>query len=107
MKSKNMSGPVRAGSVLAAVTVLFSTDSEAGPVVLESWEGLLPDPQVKRDGRPGLRWPAIARTTSVRSLDAPKDLTPYATISFWMRVARPTDSRLSLVFMSDDPETKG
>ena len=79
----------------------------AEPLFLQSWDTLVPDTNLQRDGRDTWRWPDIGRNTTARCQQFPKDMTAYPTVTLWMHVAEPTDSRLALIFASENPETDG
>ena len=80
----------------------------AAPVVVDQWDGFVPAPEMKApSGAVAQRWPTPAETTSVQAKGVPTDLSAVRSIRFWMHVAEPKDSVLTVVFSSESQETKG
>ncbi|HOM83771.1 MAG TPA: heparinase II/III family protein [Armatimonadota bacterium] len=91
--------------LLAFLLILAPASAET--LQLDEWTGLAPDPAVTYRGKPALAWNDIARVTRVEAKGAPADWTRFKTLRFATHVAKPTDSVITLVIDSGNPETEG
>ena len=80
----------------------------AAPLVVNEWQGFVPAPGLTcPSGATALAWPTPAETTTVPAEGLPADLSAVRSIRFWLHVAEPRDTVLSLVFGSENPATEG
>ena len=92
----------------SALCILLSLlPASADALRLEKWDGLKPDPALAREGRPSLAWSDIEKTTTAAAQDAPADWSRYRTLRFAAHLETPTDSVLTLVINSENPESDG
>ena len=91
--------------LLAFLLVLAPASAET--LQLDEWTGLAPDPAVTYRGKPALAWNDIQRVTRAEAKGAPADWTRFKTLRFAAHVAKPTDSVITLVLDSGNPETDG
>lgn len=87
--------------------LLYLAPGQAEVLRLDDWSGLRPDPAVTRDGQLGLAWTGLAEQTMTTARGAPADWSSYQTLRFWLHVAEPTDSRLTLIVSSENPASDG
>lgn len=80
----------------------------AAPLPVEQWQGLVPDPALTSpSGTPALAWPTPETTTTVTAQGLPADLSAVRSLRFWLHVAEPRDSVVTLVFGSENPASEG
>lgn len=80
----------------------------AAPLPVEQWQGLVPDPALRApSGAPALAWPTPEAKPSVPAQGVPTDLSAVQSLRFWLHVAEPRDSVVTLVFASENPATDG
>lgn len=94
-------------ALIVALAALAATSARADILKADRWKGLQADPALKREGREALLWPDMTRNTTVQWTDAPEDLSAFRTLSFYLHSARPTDSTVTLIFHSENPDTEG
>ena len=91
---------------LAFVSV--SAQLIAAPLVVEQWDGFVPAPELKApSGASAFSWPKPGETTSVQAKGVSGDLRAVRSVRFWLHVAEPKDTVLTVVFSAENPETQG
>ena len=79
----------------------------AAPLV-EEWDGFVPAPGMKApSGASAFSWPTLGETTSVQAKGVAGDLSAVRSVRFWLHVAEPKDTVLTVVFSAENPETEG
>lgn len=79
----------------------------AETLLLEEWQGLVPDSALVLEDKPALAWPKIDDMTSSTAAGVPEDLSRFRTLSFRLHVAEPKESVLTVIFLSENPTTPG
>ena len=94
-------------TILAICLILAVQTAWADVLKVDEWTQLKPDPAAKHKGSTVLDWPDIVTNNRPVAQNVPTDLSQYKTVSFWVHSARPVESRITLVLMSDDKTKKG
>lgn len=93
--------------MLLALALLAPLGAWADDLAVDRWDKFTLDDQLTRKGKPTWLWPEPEANTSVQAHGLPTDLSPYETLSFWMHLDKPYESRVTLIFHSENAETEG